>query len=174
MRGLGSLLDGDDRLASAPPSIPTEEFTAPERERRVEAARADELVPALEPFRALDVACCCEAEVRSREELDERVAVPIGVLTSDRARLLDSALPLVAVPGAEVARLVDSPLLGADFSAGRTVLVFALMGSWSRFKVWLHPLPILAEGRRSRFESSRVRGGHDSINADESWNRSPD
>lgn len=97
-----------------------------------------------------------EASALEREPPEERVAVPIGVLTSGLVRPLGSALPRVAARGVGVVRPVDSPLLGVGFSAGRTVLVFALMGSWSRFKVWLHPLPILAEGRRSRFKCTRA------------------
>ncbi len=131
-----------------------EDVAGTERARRVAEGRTDVLVLLLEPLRAPVVDL--DALALPLEEPDERVAVPIGAPTSDRVRPLDSALPRVAVPGVEVVRLVDSPLLGVDFSAGRTVLVFALMGSWSRFKVWLHPLPILADVRRSRFESTRA------------------
>ena len=123
------------------------EVTDAERARRVAAGLADPLVALLEAL--LSPAVDLDAPARSLGVPDERVAVPIGVATSDRARPLGSALPRVAAPGAEVVRLVGSPLLGVDFSAGRTVLVFALMGSWSRFKVWLHPLPISADVRRS-------------------------
>jgi len=146
--------DESARFESPLPLDSAGEVTGTERARRVAAGRADVLFALLEALLSRVVEL--DAPPLFREEPEERVAAPIGVLTSGLARPLGSALPRVAARGVGVARLVDSPLLGVGFSAGRTVLVFALMGSWSRFKVWLHPLPILAEGRRSRFKCTRV------------------
>ena len=154
MRSVDALRDERTRFESAVPLASAGEVTGTERARRVAAGRADVLVALLEAL--LSPVVDLDPLPLSREGREERVAVPMGVLTSGLVRPLDSALPRVAGRGVGVGRPVDSPLLGVGFSAGRTVLVFALMGSWSRFKVWLHPLPILAEGRRSRFKCTRV------------------
>lgn len=134
----------------------------PERALRVAAGRE------------VGVGAVGEAEVLARAAPEERVAVPIGAPTWDRARPLDSEPPRVAVPGAEAVRRVDSPLLVFGFSADRTGLVFALMGSWSCFKVWLHPLPTLAAGRRCRLEISGARGGKNSSDTYKSRNGGSD